>query len=68
VELELHDGSSLDYLDAGNWELVTVAQSWRGAWIETNTYSVNDVVIYLGNTYTCNLEHVATDQNFPGDN
>ena len=63
-----NDGSSLDYLDAGNWELVTVAQSWRDAWIETNTYSVNDVVIYLGNTYTCNLEHVATDQNFPGDN
>jgi hypothetical protein len=63
-----HDGSSLDYLDIQNWELVTVAQSWRDAWVEANTYSVNDVVIYRGNTYTCNLEHVATDQNFPGDN
>ena len=63
-----NDGSSLDYLDAGNWDIVTVAQSWRSAWIENELYSVNDVVIYLGNTYTCNLEHVATDQNFPGDN
>ena len=28
----------------------------------------NDVVIYLGNTYACNFEHTATDQNLPGDN
>ena len=63
-----NDGSSLDYLDASNWNIVTTAQSWRGTWIQDNTYSINDVVIYLGNTYTCNLEHVATDENFPGDN
>jgi hypothetical protein len=63
-----HDGSSLDYLDIQNWDLVTVAQSWRNAWATGNTYSVNDVVIYLGNTYTCNLEHIATSSNFPGDN
>ena len=63
-----HDGSSLDYLDAGNWEVVTTAQSWRGSWIEDITYSVNDIVIYLGNTYACNFEHTATDQNLPGDN
>jgi hypothetical protein len=63
-----NDGSSLDYLDAGNWEIVTVAQQWRGGWIEDKSYSVNDVVIYLGDTYACNFEHVSTDQNFPGDN
>ena len=63
-----NDGSSLDYLDAGNWEVVTTAQSWRGAWTEDATYSVNDLAIYLGNTYACNFEHVATDQNLPGDN
>lgn len=63
-----HDGSSLDYLDIQNWELVTVAQSWRNTWVDGNAYSVNDVVIYLGNTYTCNLEHIATSSNFPGDN
>ena len=63
-----HDGSSLDYLDIQNWDLVTVSQSWRNAWVDGNAYSVNDVVIYLGNTYTCNLEHIATSSNFPGDN
>ena len=63
-----NDGSSLDYLDSGNWEVVTTAQSWRGAWTEDATYSVNDLAIYLGNTYACNFEHVATDQNLPGDN
>jgi hypothetical protein len=62
------DGSSLDYLDAGNWEIVTVAQQWRGGWAEDESYSVNDVVIFLGDTYKSNFEHVSTDQNFPGDN
>jgi hypothetical protein len=63
-----NDGSSLDYLDSGNWELVIVAQSWRGSWDAEQTYSINDLVIYLGNTYSCNFEHTATAQNFPGDN
>jgi hypothetical protein len=73
-----NDGSSLDYLDAGNWSVVTTAQSWRGPWTQYTTdilnnkiytkYSVNDIVIYLGNTYACNFEHTADDQNFPGDN
>ena len=62
------DGSSLNYLDAGQWEIVTTGQAWREGWIEDQTYSVNDLVIYLGSTYKCNFEHLATDQNFPGDN
>jgi hypothetical protein len=63
-----NDGSSMDYLDAGNWEIVTAGQAWRGSWVENESYSVNELVIYLGNTYKCNFEHLATDQNFPGDN
>jgi hypothetical protein len=63
-----NDGSSLDYLDAGNWEVVTTAQNYRSSWTIDNTYSVNDIVVYFGNTYSCNFEHVATDQNLPGDN
>jgi hypothetical protein len=63
-----NDGSSVDYLDAGNWELVITGQAWRANWTEEELYSVNDLVIYLGNTYACNFEHTATDQNFPGDN
>ena len=63
-----HDGSSLDYLDAQNWQVVTTSQNWRGPWDIGTSYSVNDIVIYLGNTYACNFEHVAADQNLPGDN
>ena len=63
-----NDGSSIDYLDARNWEIVTTGQAWRGDWLGGGSYSVNDLVIYLGNTYKCNFEHVATAQNFPGDN
>jgi hypothetical protein len=62
------DGSSLDYLDSSNWELLTVGQNWRNFWQEGNRYSPNDIVIYLGNTYACNLEHESNDQNYPGDN
>jgi len=60
-----NDGSSLDYLDAGNWEIVIEAQNFRGSWNEEQTYGVNDLVIYLGNTYSCNFEHTATNQNYP---
>jgi hypothetical protein len=63
-----NDGSSLDYLDAGNWELISVSQNFRNSWTENSTYSINDLVIYLGSIYACNFEHLATDQNFPGDN
>jgi hypothetical protein len=63
-----NDGSSLDYLDAGNWELVTTGKNWRAGWQQNQSYKINDLVIYLGSTYACNLEHDSTDQNFPGDN
>ena len=63
-----NDGSSLDYLDAGNWDIVTTAQNFRGSWTQDNTYRVNDLVTYIGNTYSCNFEHEATVQNTPGDN
>jgi hypothetical protein len=62
------DGSSLDYLDSTNWELLTVGQTWRNFWQPEQRYAPNDLVIYLGNTYKCNLEHDSDDQNYPGDN
>jgi hypothetical protein len=64
----VNDGSSLDYLDGSNWELVIVGQNFRGTWTEDTVYSVNDLVIYLGNTYAANVEHLSVDENFPGDN
>ena len=62
------DGSSLDYLDSSNWELLTVGQNWRNFWQEGQRYSINDLVIYLGNTYSCNQEHDSSEDNYPGDN
>jgi len=62
------DGSSLDYLDAGNWEVVVESQAWKGSWVQGTVYAVNDVIIYRGTAYSCNYEHEATAENFPGDN
>jgi hypothetical protein len=62
------DGSSLNYLDPDQWETVIVGQNWRQNWQENQSYSVNDLVIFLGSTYKCNVEHISDDQNFPGDN
>ena len=63
-----NDGSSLDYLDATNWELIISGQNWRNVWTTGQRYSINDVIIYLGNTYICNTEHDSSIDNFPGDN
>jgi hypothetical protein len=62
------DGSSLDYLDSTNWELLTAGQNWRNFWQEDQQYSPNDLVIYLGSTYSCNQEHISNIDNYPGDN
>ena len=62
------DGSSQDYLDTSNWELLTVGQQWNNSWQLTQRYSINDLVVYLGSTYSCNQEHESNEDNFPGDN
>ena len=62
------DGSTLDYLDDGDWEKLTVGQNWRSAWVAGTSYGVNDVVIFFGNTYKSNYVHTASDENAPGDN
>jgi hypothetical protein len=62
------DGSTLDYLDSTNWELLVPGQSWRNFWQADQRYTVGDVVIYLGNTYVSNQEHDSSGDNYPGDN
>jgi len=62
------DGSTLDYLDSTNWELLVPSQNWRNFWQASQRYALGDVVIYLGNTYISNLEHDSDSENFPGDN
>jgi hypothetical protein len=62
------DGSSLDYLDSSNWELLTTGQSWRNSWQLEQEYLPNDIVKYLGSTYVCNQQHESSEDNYPGDN
>ena len=64
------DGSTLDYLDSSNWELVVPSQNWRGVWTSGQTYSINDVVTFYGGVYVCTQEHFSNDNpaNYPGDN
>lgn len=62
------DGSSLDYLDAGNWELIIQGQAWKNAWTISTVYAVGDVITYRGSAYKANVEHTASAENFPGDN
>ena len=63
-----NDGSSLDYLDTSNWELLNPSISWRNNWATGITYQINDVVIYAGGAYQCALAHISDSQNYPGDN
>jgi hypothetical protein len=62
------DLSSLDYLDTSNWEIINVSQNFLGPWKASTTYSVGDLIVFQGNTYKANLEHVSSNENFPGDN
>ena len=62
------DGSSLDYLDDTNWELITIGQNWRDFWKEDTRYAANDLILYLGSTFKCIFEHDSSNQNYPDDN
>jgi hypothetical protein len=62
------DGSSLDYLDDSNWELLNQGFNWRGNWDQDLAYSAGDVVKFLGSTYRSNIAHISSSENFPGDN
>jgi hypothetical protein len=62
------DGSSMDYLDDSNWQKVLEGNAWKQAWVSGDTYSIGELIIYKGGLYECNFGHIATDDNFPGDN
>ena len=68
IAVQQNDGSTLDYLDASNWEIVTTSQAFRSAWTVGQTYGLNDLVVFKGNAYKATTEHVAANSNFPGDN
>jgi hypothetical protein len=62
------DGSSLDYLDSSNWELLAPGQEWKGTWVTATEYEVNDIVYHIGSTYICNISHLSMENTYPGDN
>jgi len=62
------DGSSLDYLDLSNWELLAPGQEWKGNWVTATEYEINDIVYHIGSTYICNVSHLSVDNSYPGDN
>jgi len=67
----VEDGSSLDYLDAGDWEIIVTGQNWRGNWTAGTVYNINDIVQFQGSTYIATLSHTSEETpvpNFPGDN
>jgi len=68
TELSSEDGSSLDYLDATNWEVVIPGDDWKNSWLINTNYAVGDIIIYRGTVYRSNIEHTSSSENFPGDN
>ena len=64
----LSDGSTYDYLDSSNWEIVIPSINWRNFWEQDFTYAVGDIVTYIGTLYKANFAHTSTNENFPGDN
>ena len=59
------DGSSLDYLDNSNWELVSEGQNFKAEWSVDREYSIGDVAVLYGTAYICKLGHLSNNTNFP---
>jgi len=62
------DGSSLDYIDNSNWEVISVGLRFRAGWVLNTNYLINDAVNFAGSIYKCNFAHTADSENYPGDN
>ena len=68
VNISDGDGSSIDYLDPEVWELLLPGKLFSASWAPNRLYSINEVVVYQGTAWRCNLEHTSRDNDFPGDN
>jgi hypothetical protein len=62
------DGSSLDYLDDSNWEIIVPGINWKNTWSLDEAYLIGDVVSFSGSVYVCADTHTSTSNNHPGDN
>ena len=53
-----------------DWDLVSIADDWKGNWSTNIRYKVNDLVKFGGNVYKCNIKHtsaVTNDLGLPAD-
>jgi hypothetical protein len=62
------DGSTLDYLDASNWELAVKGIDWKSSWNIDREYEIGDLVDFIGSVYRNNTTHTSSNDNYPGDN
>ena len=62
------DGSSLDYLDSTNWEIVVSGTNWKNTWSLDELYNLDDIVSFNGSVYKCTDTHTSIVDNHPGDN
>lgn len=65
--LEVED-STLAFLNDDDWQLVIEGQGFKGPWMTSVLYGLNDLVYFQGSTWKSNLIHTSTNNNFPGDN
>ena len=62
------DGSTLDYLDSSNWEIIVPSINWRNTWTLDELYNLGDIVSFSGSVYVCTDTHISIVDNHPGDN
>ena len=46
--------------DIASWDIVNIADDWKGDWTIGTKYIVNDIVRYSGNVYRCVVPHKST--------
>lgn len=61
VVSHLSSGSVDNGLEANqnDWEIVNIADQWRGDWTVATKYIVNDIVKYGGIVYKCEVNHIS---------
>ena len=62
------DGSSLDYLDSTNWQILVPGKNWKNSWSLDEAYAIGDIVSFSGSVYVCTDAHISIVDNHPGDN
>ncbi len=61
-----HTSSTTLELNQSDWDLFAESLDWKGDWVATTVYKVNDLVKYGGNVYICNTAHTAAATNALG--